>query len=635
MRSQNSRSIWARAARGMAAAGTALFCAVARAAGAALEPPPARGWIYGGLAAVLILAYCLWRFVLRPLRRLEDLFRRWPETGPGERREIAAAIHGAPGKAARAAVDCMEKYKKTTERIEEDAVRRAEADIRAGIAGEIRDSALPRPLERGVGRFALEGFVSRGARPGCNFYDFFFLDAGLLAIMIGESPGDDVSSALFMVVAQTTIRSRLRMGRSLEQTMADVNTQLHDLGGGRLLHALIATLRTEDGAFSYVNAGGCRPLLMRHEERYEQLEDPVFASLGENETVSYRSVELRLRQGDRLFFATAGLGAARGQNGAPFERGQLRAVLNRSRSQEGGLPGMLRFVAKEASAYRAEGAEEMGYAAMLLEYRKGDRELAHRELPAVPESAQAMMDFLKNQFAENGIAPVRYAKVVVLAEELFTLACRRVRPGGTVELECGVAPDGESVTLRMAAPLGGVNPVESAKDPAERGAADFIREESDLLSFTPEGERDVLTIVRFWERKAKPGPPRTPAGDGKAKQTPRNVKKKPSFDGERAMLIHETRDGGRLTLSLAGRLDRTTAPELEETLNGALDGALDGVEELILDFAQIDYVSSAGLRVLLTTHLRMDGKPVILRNANEFVRDVLSVTGFLDILTVE
>ncbi len=634
MRAQQSNSIRekaARAAHGMAAAGTALFCAVSRAAGAGLEPPPSRDWVYGGLAVILVLAFCLWRFVFRPLRRMEDLFRRWPETEPGKRREIAAAIHGAPGKAARAAVDCMEEYEKTAGRIEEDAVRRAEADIRAGIAGEIRDSALPRPLERGAGRFALEGFVSRGARPGCSFYDFFFLDAGLLALMIGESPGDDVSSALFMVVAQTTIRSRLRMGRSLEQTMADVNTQLHDLGGGRLLHALIATLRTEDGAFSYVNAGGCRPLLMRHEERYEQLEDPVFASLGENETVSYRSVELRLRQGDRLFFSTAGLGAARGQNGIPFEREQLRAVLNRSRSQEDGLPGMLRFVAKEASACCAEGTNRMDYAAMLLEYRKGDRELAHCEVPAVPESAQAMMDFLKNQFTENGIAPVRYAKVVVLTEELFTLTCRRVRPGGMVELACGVAPDGESVTLRMAAPLGGVNPVESAKSPAESGAADFIRNEADLLSFTPEGERDVLTIVRFWERKAKSGPPQSPAGDRRTKVAPQNARKKPSFDGERAMLIHERRDGGRLTLSLAGRLDRTTAPELEETLNGALDG----VEELIFDFAQIDYVSSAGLRVLLTTHLQMDGRPVILRNANEFVRDVLSVTGFLDILTVE
>lgn len=97
------------------------------------------------------------------------------------------------------------------------------------------------------------------------------------------------------------------------------------------------------------------------------------------------------------------------------------------------------------------------------------------------------------------------------------------------------------------------------------------------------------------------------------------------------MVISQERDGGKLTIALSGRLDTTTAPELEETLKGALDG----VSELELDLKALDYISSAGLRVLLSAQKVMNkqGSMVVL-NANESIREVFEVTGFTDILTV-
>ena len=98
------------------------------------------------------------------------------------------------------------------------------------------------------------------------------------------------------------------------------------------------------------------------------------------------------------------------------------------------------------------------------------------------------------------------------------------------------------------------------------------------------------------------------------------------------MKIEKTMNGTTLNIALEGRLDTTTAPDLENALKESMDAA----EALILDFSKLDYISSAGLRVLLSAHKAMskkDGMKVI--NVNEIVSEVFDVTGFADILTIE
>ena len=98
------------------------------------------------------------------------------------------------------------------------------------------------------------------------------------------------------------------------------------------------------------------------------------------------------------------------------------------------------------------------------------------------------------------------------------------------------------------------------------------------------------------------------------------------------MTIEKLQNGTALTLALTGRLDTMTAPALEAEMNQALNG----VESLVLDFGKLDYISSAGLRVLLAAHKAMSGKGGLkVTNVNEIVREVFDVTGFADILTIE
>lgn len=98
------------------------------------------------------------------------------------------------------------------------------------------------------------------------------------------------------------------------------------------------------------------------------------------------------------------------------------------------------------------------------------------------------------------------------------------------------------------------------------------------------------------------------------------------------MTINKTANGSELTISLEGRLDTLTAPELERDLKRSIGG----VDELTFDIAELNYISSAGLRVLLSAQKVMNkqGK-MSIRNASADIMEIFELTGFVDILNIE
>ena len=97
------------------------------------------------------------------------------------------------------------------------------------------------------------------------------------------------------------------------------------------------------------------------------------------------------------------------------------------------------------------------------------------------------------------------------------------------------------------------------------------------------------------------------------------------------MTITKKQDGSSLALALAGRLD-TTAPQLEAELKQSVNG----VTELALDFSELEYLSSAGLRVLLSAQKVMNKQgSMVIKNVNETIMEIFEVTGFVDILTIQ
>lgn len=97
------------------------------------------------------------------------------------------------------------------------------------------------------------------------------------------------------------------------------------------------------------------------------------------------------------------------------------------------------------------------------------------------------------------------------------------------------------------------------------------------------------------------------------------------------MTITTNQENGKLSIALEGRLDTNTAPQLDAQLKQLING----VSELEFDFSKLDYISSAGLRVLLAAQKIMNkqGK-MLIRHVNETIMEVFEITGFVDILTI-
>ena len=97
------------------------------------------------------------------------------------------------------------------------------------------------------------------------------------------------------------------------------------------------------------------------------------------------------------------------------------------------------------------------------------------------------------------------------------------------------------------------------------------------------------------------------------------------------MTIVKNQNGDSLTIAIEGRLDTTTAPQLEKEL----DACLNGISELIFDLEKLVYLSSAGLRVFLATQKRMNKQGSMeIHNANSDIMEIFDITGFVDILTI-
>lgn len=365
------------------------------------------------------------------------------------------------------------------------------------VASEIQQSMLPGELPEFPGKKYLDvqGQLFASKKMGGNFYDYFVLDDHHVGIVICGMPSTGIPATMLMVVTRTIIKSQFLSAKKLSGTISEINRQVYDsMDWKRPISAFIGVLDTEDGTFSYVNAGYNPPVVMRRGERYEFLASPAYTPLGVEQNVSYRELKMELRQGDRLLFYSDGIIQSKAQDGSTYGAERLRTSLNESRNEELNPEQLMQSVIASVTSFTGRKDPDVDLVLLALEYMRGNRDQAKLLLAPDMGKVQELQAFLKEQMTMNRITGKAYAQILVCAEEMFAICCRYAADT-KVEIDCTVSGQNKLV-LRLIADLRGVDPFADEENTVTQNAIEFIRKNAESFELVETNRKSGLVMTK-------------------------------------------------------------------------------------------------------------------------------------------
>ena len=370
-----------------------------------------------------------------------------------------------------------------TKRLTAVAAEKERQATELSLATDIQASMLPKAIA-GREEFAVFAMTQSAKEIGGDFYDFFLCDDDHLCVVTADVSSRGIPAALFMVIAKTTIKNQLLAGGPVAQSASVLNKRLYGGGSaGLTVSAFIGVLELSTGLLSYVNAGQkTPPMVMRKGGSCEPLKGQAMSPLAEMENVTYRAMELRLRQGDRLLLYTDGVPGAKNPDGVILGEERFKGVLNTARMRSLAAEEAVRAICAEIAIYE-DGAEHSDDITVLaLDYRKGDKARAEISVKARAEAYPQAQRFLKAQLEANGISGAFYAALSVALEEAFVLCASRVSGRDELIVRCAVASGRRDVELTLL--YGGL--AESPLQPrttADGDAIDYIKRSLDSVEY--------------------------------------------------------------------------------------------------------------------------------------------------------
>ena len=230
------------------------------------------------------------------------------------------------------------------------AEKRIEEELQ--FAWQIQDSSLPKNFTFARKDFDIYATMDPAKEIGGDFYDFFFVGPGKLALVIADVSGKGIPAALFMMRAKTAIRNLAESGKEPAEILKRANSELCEGNDADMFVTVwLGLMNLDTGVMQCANAGHEYPVLMRAGGEYELIKDKHGLALAAMDGVSYRSYELQLNPGDKLFVYTDGVPEAINTDVEQYGTDRLLAVLNARKDEA--PKDLLPEVRQDISAFAA------------------------------------------------------------------------------------------------------------------------------------------------------------------------------------------------------------------------------------------------------------------------------------------
>lgn len=507
------------------------------------------------------------------------------------------------------------------------------------VAREVQMGTLPKSAPDIAG-YDLAGTFRPADQTGGDTYDFVPTADGGVMVLMGDATGHGIGPALSATQVRAMLRVAQRLDAGLDDTFRHINDQLVvDLPDDRFVTAFLGHIDPATHVLRY-HSGGQGPLLHFHAadgscDTHVATTAPLGAmpqaALGEPRTVE-------LAPGDVFALLSDGVYEYCDIDGREFGEQAVADLLRRHHDEP---MAELRDRVLRALADFGRGAPQLDDISIVLIRRLAGPPrkpfVTRREFARSFDSLDDMFAFVRGVLDGRNVGEADRYAIVLAIEELFTNMVKyNAKGSGNIEIE--LACNAAEVTCRLTDPDSERFDVTAAPDadirlPVEKRVPGglgihLVRRLVDSIDYDYLGRRSRVT---FRKAIAKAGstqaqaPPEAPAGGLDQQQLPCSV---PENQGEATMFEISFGPGGIITF--AGRLDAAQCARAQEFIEAAT------VLEAF-DFSALEYISSAGLGVLLKTHKRLiaSGSRLRLVNVSSHIYDIFRFSGFDKVFDVE
>ena len=383
----------------------------------------------------------------------------------------------------------------------------ARIDKELEYAKQIQLSALPAnfPDDEDYGIFAQ---MIAAKEVGGDFYDFYALDESRVAFLVADVSGKGIPAAMFMMTAKTIIKDLAESGMPVNEIFTRANEKLCENNeSGMFVTAWMGILDLKTGNLQFANAGHNPPLIKRADGSFEYLKCRAGFVLAGMEGVRYRTGELTLCPGDRLFLYTDGVPEATNADNKLYGEDRLLEFMNKNSTVE--ATALLPALKANIDEFVGD-APQFDDITMLmfdLKFYKGGAHMTNKTFEAKTEALSDVLGFV-DEMLEKYDCPMKIQTAVCVAiEEVFVNVARYAYKDTEGDVSFGIGYDGESrtITFRMADKGVPFDPLKkpdpditlSAEDREIGGLGIFITKKTmDSVEYAYENGENILTMMK-------------------------------------------------------------------------------------------------------------------------------------------
>ena len=382
----------------------------------------------------------------------------------------------------------------------------AKIDKELEYAKQIQLSALPSDFPD-TENYGIYAQMIAAKEVGGDFYDFYSLDDNTVLFLAADVSGKGIPAAMFMMTAKTIIRGLAERGLSVDEIFTLANEKLCENNeSGMFVTAWMGKIDLSTGKLSFANAGHNPPVLVHSDGECEYLKSRTGFILAGMEGMMYRSNEIMLNKGDRIFLYTDGVTEATDKNEALYGEDRLLSYINKNKAQK--AEALLSGLKEDIDSFAGDAPQFDDITMLLFDYKvKEGAAMKEKVFSAKKDTLPEVMAFTE-ECLESFDCPMKSSMAICVAvEEIFVnIASYAYGEGnGNASFMFGFDENERLMTLIVSDEGIPFNPLErdepditlSAAEREIGGLGIFITKKTmDTISYRFEDNKNILTMTK-------------------------------------------------------------------------------------------------------------------------------------------